>query len=108
MQRGDLKTALRVGEVAVALDPSSANARYNMAVALQRARYPVDAAEELERVIRLRPDDPNTHLALATLCAGDLADPARARLHYQKVLALTPDHPQSANIRRWLERHAAD
>jgi tetratricopeptide (TPR) repeat protein len=105
LQQGDLKTSLSVGEVAVALDPDSANARYNLAVALQRSRYPVDAAEELEKLTRLHPDDPNAHLALATLCAGDLADPDCARTHYERVLALKPNHPQAENIRRWLDRH---
>lgn len=105
LQQNDLKTSLKVGEVAVALDPSSANARYNLAVALQRSRYPIDAAEELERITAEQPDDPNAHLALATLCAGDLADPECARRHYERVLALKPDHPQAGNIRRWLERN---
>jgi len=107
LQQGDLKSSLRISETAVALDPSSANARYNLAVALQRSRFPVDAAEELDRITRQHPDDPNAHLALATLCAGDLAEPDRARTHYERVLALQPDHPQAANIRRWLERTPA-
>lgn len=107
LQQNDLKTSLKVGELAVALDPASANARYNLAVALQRSRFPVDAAEELTRITVQQPDDPNAHLALATLCAGDLADPDCARLHYERVLALKPDHPQAGNIRRWLERNPA-
>lgn len=107
LQQNDLKTSLKVGELAVALDPSSANARYNFAVALQRSRFPVDAAEELARIAAQQPDDPNSHLALANLCAGDLADPDCARLHYERVLALKPDHPQAPNIRRWLDRNPA-
>lgn len=107
LQQGDLKLSLRAGELAAALNPASPNAHYNLAVALQRSRFPVDAAEELERVTQLRPDDPNAHLALATLYAGDLADPGRARPHYERVLALKPDHPQAENVRRWLERNPA-
>lgn len=107
LQEGDLPTSLQVGELAVALDPASPNARYNLAVALQRSRYPLDAADELARVTERQPDDPNAHLALATLYAGDLADATRARFHYQRVLDLKPDHAQAANIRRWLERHPA-
>ena len=105
LQQGNLPDALRSAESAVAIDPRSHVARYNLAVALQRSRYPVDAAEELERLTRLHPDDPNAHLALATLCAGDLADPDCARTHYERVLALKPNHPQAENIRRWLDRH---
>jgi tetratricopeptide (TPR) repeat protein len=105
LQLGDLPLSLRAGETALTLDPSSANARFNLAVALQRSRFPLDAAEELARIIGERPDDPNAHLALASLCAGDLADPERARAHYRRVLALRPDHPQAPNIQRWMERN---
>ncbi len=105
LQLDDLPLSLKAGETALALDPTSANARYNLAVALQRSRFLLDAAGELARIIEERPDDPNAHLALASLCAGDLADPERARAHYRRVLSLRPDHPQAPNIQRWMERN---
>jgi tetratricopeptide (TPR) repeat protein len=105
LQTGDLPLSLRSSEIALTIDPASANARYNLAVALQRSRFPLDAAQELARIIEQQPDDPNAHLALASLCAGDLADPERARAHYQRVLTLRPEHPQAANIRRWMDRN---
>lgn len=105
LQQGDVTNALRSAEVALAIDPRSHVARYNFAVALQRARHPLDAAEELERVTRQQPNEANAHLALASLCDLDLRDATRARAHYQRVLELQPGHPKADFIRSWLEQH---
>ncbi len=105
LQQGDLGEALRSAELAVAIDPASHVARYNFAVALQRSRHAIDAAEELERITRDQPSEANAHLALASLCDLDLRDVPRARAHYQKVLAVQPRHPKADFIRSWLERH---
>ena len=105
LQQGDLGEALRSAELAVAIDPASHVARYNFAVALQRSRHAIDAAEELERITRDQPSEANAHLALASLCDLDLRDVPRARAHYQKVLAVQPKHPKADFIRSWLERH---
>lgn len=107
LELGDLPAALVAGEAAVALDGNSASARYNFAVALQRARHPEDAADQLAALVKAHPDDANAHLALGALCSGDLEDADRARREYERVLALSPSHPQAANIRRWLERNPA-
>ena len=106
LQQGNLPDALRSAESAVAIDPRSHVARYNLAVALQRARHPIDAAEELERITREQPAEANAHLALASLCDLDLRDVARARTHYRRVLEVQPAHPKADFIRQWLERHA--
>jgi len=105
LQQGDVVGALKAGEMALVIQPQSALARYNFAVALQRGRYPADAAEELEKVTVLNPDDANAQVALASLCAGTLQEPARARAAYRRVLEINPNHPQAENIRRWLELH---
>ncbi len=107
LEGSDLPTALLASESALFLQPTSVNSRYNYAVALQRSRHPYDAAEQLEQIAAQHPDDPNAHLALASLYAGDLEDAVKARRHYERVLALDPRHPQAANIRRWLERNPA-
>lgn len=107
LESNDTPTALLAGESAVTLVPASSNARYNFAVALQRARHPEDAVDQLSAITRMHPDDANAHLALASLCAGDLEDATRARREYESVLALSPNHPQAENIRRWLERNPA-
>ena len=42
------------------------------------------------------------HLTLGSIYADQLKDPARARLHYRRVLDLEPSHPRGAEIRQWL------
>jgi tetratricopeptide (TPR) repeat protein len=94
--------ALASYEQALALEPDSVNARYNFALALRGAGYAPDAANELKKILAAHPDEVRAHLALANLCAQELRDPAQARVHYQKVLALDPANPRANDIRFWL------
>ncbi len=94
--------ALPSYEQALALDPDSVDARYNFALALRAAGYAPDAANELKKILTTNPDEVRAHLALANLCAQELHDPAQARVHYQRVLALDPSNARSADIRFWL------
>ena len=94
--------ALASYERALAVEPASVDARYNFALALQTAGYAPDAANELKKILAAKPDEARAHLALANLCAQELHDPAQARAHYQKVLALDPANARAADIRRWL------
>jgi len=57
---------------------------------------------ELEKVIAASPQDARPQLVLANLYAQQLQQPLLARLHYEQVLKLDPQHPQAAAIRRWL------
>ena len=77
----DWPRALAADEQALAIKPGDANARYNFALALARAGYPVDAAAELERLLGSRPAFTEAHLSLAGICADPLGDRARAREH---------------------------
>ncbi len=94
--------ALSTYEQALALNPADLRARYGFALALERAGYPLDAAAELEKVLARDPAHVEAHLALANLHATTLGNVARAREHYQRVLQLHPQHPQAAQIKRWL------
>jgi tetratricopeptide (TPR) repeat protein len=102
---GDLPLALTAGEHALALRPDSDTARWNFALALQRSKFPVEAAEELERLLERQPNQVRAHMMLAAICATDLADTARAREHYERALQLEPQHPQASSIRDWLTAH---
>jgi tetratricopeptide (TPR) repeat protein len=99
---GDLPTALGAYENALAVTPESADARYNFALALQQANYFIDAANELDKLLKAYPQEIRVHLALANLCAQQLHMSAMARQHYQKVLDLDPRNPQAEAIRGWL------
>ena len=89
-------------EVALAIRPDSLDARYNFALALKQANYPLDAAGELEKILVTYPKDPRAHLALANLYAQQLHQTDKAREHYLKVLDISPEHPQAPKIRDWL------
>jgi len=105
MDQGDLNLALLACEQALLIRPSDAETRRNFASALKQARYPQDAAEQLELYLAAKPTDCAFHLAAAGLYAGELDDPAKARTHYESVLALEPSHPQAGAIRGWLASH---
>lgn len=98
----DWPRSLSAFEQALAIAPTDTRARYGFALALERAGYPVDAAGQLDQVLAREPANVTAHLALANLYATQLGDRAKAQEHYEKVLALQPDHPQAGMIRRWL------
>ncbi len=99
--------ALSAYESALALQPGSVDARYNFALTLKAAGYAVDAVNELEKIAAASPDEVRAHLALGNLYAQQLRDPAKARVHYQKVLALDPGNSQAADIHYWLAANPA-
>lgn len=99
---GDSQTALEAGERALAIKPADPNARFNFALALNSAGYPLDAVEELRNVLAAQADFADAHLTLGGIYADRLKDIPRAKAHYQKVLELAPRHPNAAEIRRWL------
>ena len=89
-------------ELALAIRPDSADARYNFALALQAAGFAPDAADELKKLLAAEPGDVRVHLALGNLYAQSLRDTAPARQHYLKVLELDPNNPRASDIRFWL------
>ena len=95
--------ALPSYEYALAIQPEAVDARYNFALALKGANYPIDAAEELKKILALDSSEVRAHLALANIYAQTLKDPAQARQHYLTVLQLDPDNSQAADIRAWLQ-----
>jgi tetratricopeptide (TPR) repeat protein len=98
--------ALPSYENALAIQPDSSDARYNFSLALKAAGYPVDAADELKKILASDNSEVRAHLALANLCAQSLHDTTQARQHYLKVLELEPKNPQASDIRFWLSGNA--
>ena len=101
MESGSVPQGLAAYETALAIQPESHDSRFNFALAL-KANYPVDAANELEKLLAKSPNDADAHFALANLYAEPLRQAAKAREHYQKVLELKPAFPQAAAIKSWL------
>jgi tetratricopeptide (TPR) repeat protein len=102
VQSGNVAAGLAAYETALAVDPDSHDARFNFALALRQANYPIDAANELEKVLAKSPNDAWAHFAVGSLYAEQLRQPAKAREHYQKVLELNPAFSQAGVIRNWL------
>jgi cytochrome c-type biogenesis protein CcmH/NrfG len=94
--------SLAAYEMALAIQPDSAGARYNFALALEAAGYVTDAVNELEKIVAANPNEVRAHLALGNLYAQQLYDPVRARRHYLKVLEVNPRIPQAGDIQIWL------
>ena len=94
--------ALNSYELALAIQPGSVDARYNFALALKAAGHPVDAANELQKIVAANGNEVRAHLALGNLYAQALHEPARARKEYSKVLELDPENAQAASVRSWL------
>ena len=101
----DFNDSLAASEMALALQPDSADARYIFALALKSAGYATDAVNELKRIVAANPDEARARLALGNLYAEEMRDPARARPHYLKWLELDPHNPQATNIRFWLSQN---
>jgi tetratricopeptide (TPR) repeat protein len=102
---GNLQLSLGAYETALAIRPEALDARYNFALALKQANYPIDAANELERLLTIYPNNSRAHLALGNLYAQQLGQPARARQHYLKMLETDPRNPQAPAVRYWLTAH---
>jgi tetratricopeptide (TPR) repeat protein len=101
-QLQQFKKSLPSWEVVLAIQPNNSDARYNFALALGAANYPLDAAVELEKILLANPDEVRAHLAAGNLYANQLQDKSRARTHYRKVLEIAPNHPQASAIHYWL------
>ncbi|MGA2853456.1 MAG: tetratricopeptide repeat protein [Verrucomicrobiota bacterium] len=101
-QLRDFDHSLSACETALALKPDSVDARYTFALALKSAGYATDAVNELKKIVAANPDEARAQLALGNLYAQQMRDPAQARPHYLKWLALDPHNPQATNIRFWL------
>jgi Tfp pilus assembly protein PilF len=102
---GNLSQALLAYEYALAIRPESSDARYNFALVLKQAKYPEDAANQLERLLSFYPNEARAHLALGNLFAQQLQQPVKAREHYTKVLESDPRNSQAAAIRNWMSRN---
>ena len=99
--------SLSAYETALAIQPDSADARYNFALALKAAGYALDAISELKKIVAVNPGEVRAQLALGNLYAQQLHDTAKARQHYLKVLELDPHNAQANDIRFWLSANPA-
>jgi Flp pilus assembly protein TadD len=101
-EAGNLPAAVTAYESALAIRPDSLEARYNLALLLKQNNDFTRSVSEFEKLLEKYPNDTRSHLALGNLYAQQLHDPAKARVHYLKVLETDPHNPQASTIRFWL------
>lgn len=104
-EQGNMNRSLSAYEHALSIKPTHVDARFNFALALQKAGFARDAANELEKLLAEHPDETRAHLTLANLFAQQLGQPVKAREHYKRLLDLEPRHPQAAAVRYWISTH---
>jgi len=88
-RQGDLDTALKHFNRAVALHPRYPEAQYNLGLALSQRGDPEEARRHLALSAELRPDNPETHLRLGLVLAR-LGRLAEAERHLASAAALAP------------------
>jgi choline-sulfatase len=87
---------------ALEIDPDYWQGRHNLATNLTRQQRHREAVTELEKVLAAAPEVATVHLDLGELYAGALAEPERARRHFNTFLRLAPRHERVSEIRRRL------
>jgi Flp pilus assembly protein TadD len=87
---------------ALEVQPAYWQARNNLATTLRKAGRAHEAAVLFEEVLRQVPAESDVHLELGDLYFGPLAEPMRARAHYNAVLRANPRHPRAEELRQRL------
>lgn len=92
-QAGRVEEAIAAYEAAIALDPRSANAWYNLGWLQRRARrFDAALASYAEALARGVAGPEEVHLNRAVIYADDLARPDEAEAELEAALALRPDY----------------
>ncbi len=77
-------------------------AHYNMGCVYKASRQYQRAESEFLKALAIDPNDASTHYNLGILYDDDLEQKDKARHHYQRFLALSPDDRDVASVQEWL------
>jgi cytochrome c-type biogenesis protein CcmH/NrfG len=91
--------AIDAYEKALALDPKNVDIRVDMGTCYRRAGRADRAAEEFREAISINPLHPNAHRNLGVVLAFDLNDKKQAIKEFEEFIKLSPDTPDSQQIR---------
>jgi tetratricopeptide (TPR) repeat protein len=84
------------------LPEENANLHYNLGVVYaQHQEYP-KAIAELEKVIQLKPNDPEAFYNLGVINGEYLGNRTKAIEYFEKYLALAPNDPEADRIRKYI------
>ncbi len=103
IRTGQHATGIRSLSKAIELKPADPLILHNIGYAYFDLGQHEQAIPYLQKAIQLNPGAADAHLLLGmayrALKRGD-----RARVHFEKTLELQPNHPQTAQIKQWLEQ----
>ncbi len=91
--------AIDAYEKALALDPKNVDVRVDMGTCYRRVRRADRAAEEFRKAISINPLHPYAHRNLGVVLAFDLHDKEQAIREFEEYIKLSPDTPDSQQIR---------
>ena len=88
-RNGDYRCATAAFEAALAIDPTSTQTRYDLALALIQSHQPQRAALELRRVLQQQPNSFTAHNALG-LAIQDLHKSDEAKQEFKSAIVIDP------------------
>lgn len=80
----------------------NADMHYNLGTVFLQNKKHKEAIKEYERVLELRPNDPETHYNLGILYDDYLKDREKALYHYQKYLSVNPKAPDAKKVESYI------
>ena len=103
MDTQQFNEAIDAYQKALALDPKNVDVRVDMGTCNRNAGKPDVAIAEFRRAIKLNPNHLNAHRNLGVVLAFDMKDRAAGIKEFEKLLALAPNAPDSAQIKAVIE-----
>jgi len=80
----------------------NASMHYNLGTIFLQNKMFREAIKEYERVLELRPNDPDTHYNLGILYDDYRKDREKALYHFQQYLAVNPKSPDARKVERYI------
>jgi tetratricopeptide (TPR) repeat protein len=90
------------GRISQKMMRENADMHYNLGTIFLNNKQYKEAINEYERVLELRPADPDTHYNLGVLYDDYLKDREKALYHYQKYLAINPRSPDAKKVESYV------
>jgi tetratricopeptide (TPR) repeat protein len=88
---------------AIKLNPYFIEIRFNLARVLTRCRLQKDAISEYQGILKISPCNTLAHFYLADIYLNVEKDKKKASFHLNKILNISPNHPQIGKIKRMLQ-----
>jgi tetratricopeptide (TPR) repeat protein len=100
--------AIDAYEKALELDPKNVDVRVDMGTCYRRVGRADRAAEEFREAISINPLHPYAHRNLGVVLAFDLNDKKQAIKEFEEYIKLSPDTPDSQQIRNLINELKAE